>query len=114
MSTDWNIKCLDCGDVHGFDDANHQDELMAHLCKHADAIANLAPLLADDHSVEFRTYYGSIDAAWFVKHRGHKLWPVSEYGDLLGQCAEYVKCTCGSMKRCTRDAGHAGSHGVQP
>ena len=106
MSTDWNVHCVDCNDTHGFDDANHQDELMAMLCKHADAIAALAPLLTDHMDIELRTYWGRINPSWFAQHKGHKLVPISEYGYLLTQCVEYVKCACGSMQRCTLDAGH--------
>jgi hypothetical protein len=110
MSTDWNVHCVDCKDTHTFDDANHQDTLMALLCKHADAIATIAPLLAADGCIEFRTMWGRIDPAWFAQHKGHKLVPISEYGDLLTQCAEYVTCSCGSTRRCALDAGHEGGH----
>jgi hypothetical protein len=115
VSTDWNVHCVDCNATHQFNDANHQDELMALLCKHADAIAGLAALTgaAGPTNVELRTYYGAIDVGWFVEHRGHRLVPVSEYGDLLTQCIEYVRCTCGSMRRCTRDVGHDGDHNTE-
>jgi hypothetical protein len=109
MSTDWNVHCVDCNDTHGFNDANHEDKLMATLCKHADAIAALAPLLAEG-SVTLHTYWGDVDPRWFAQHKGHKLVPISEYGDLLTQCIEYVTCTCGSMRRCTLDAGHKVDH----
>lgn len=112
MSTDWNVHCVDCNSTSRFQDANHQDELMAHLCKHAAAIAGLADLQKDAGStnVELRTYYGLVDVSWFLEHRGHRLVPISEYGDLLTQCIEYVRCVCGSMRRCTRDSGHDGEH----
>lgn len=109
MSTDWNVKCLDCDDVCTFDDANHQDVLMSMLCKHAEAIAALAPLLASA-CIELRTDYGPIDATWFARHVGHRLRPISEYGDLLGQCAEHLPCQCGVLQRCILDAEHGGDH----
>ncbi len=112
MSTDWNIKCLDCGDVHGFDDANHEEALMVLLCEHAKALGGLAPLLSRfaRHStdVELRTPYGRIDAAWFAKHAGHRLCPIDEYGALLGQCAKYVICVCGRSERCKLEHLHEG------
>jgi len=87
MSTDWNVHCVDCKSTHVFNDANHQDTLMALLCKHADAIADLAPLLREGagQDIAIKTYWGDVDADWFARHRGHKLVPISEYGDLLAQ-----------------------------
>lgn len=110
MSTDWNVHCVTCNDTHYFSDANHQDALMAALCKHADAIAALAPIAGH---VEIQTLWGSVDTSWFVKHRGHKLVPIDEYGHLLTACAEYVTCGCGSMRRCTREHGHDGDHSTE-
>lgn len=111
MSTDWNVHCLDCNETHGFDDANHMDDTMASLCKHAAAIAALAPLLAAAGAVRLEVeYHGRIDAAWFARHLGHRLVPISEYGDVLGQCAEYVACECGNTRRCKLEYGHAGEH----
>lgn len=111
MSTDWNVHCVDCNDTLGFNDANHQDELMALLCKHGDAIAALADLMRDGRfDVKLETYYGAIDADWFATHKGHKLVPISEYGDLLTDCAEYVTCSCEARYRCTLERGHAGEH----
>jgi hypothetical protein len=111
MSTDWNIKCLDCNVEHGFDNANHQDELMWTLIKHAGAIGALAPLLAEPRAdVEFRTYWGRLDAQWFAEHATHRLVPISEYGHLATQCQEYVTCECGSMRRCALDQAHEGAH----
>lgn len=113
MSTDWNVHCVTCNSTHGFDDANHQEALMELLCKHADAIATLAPLVASDGCVELRTLWGRIDPAWFAEHRGHKLVPISEYGDLLTDCTEYVQCKCGSRQRCTLERGHDGDHNTE-
>jgi hypothetical protein len=111
VSTDWNVHCLDCKSTHKFDDANHMDDVMASLCTHAAAIAALAPLLAESRHVQLVVeHHGGVDAAWFVTHLGHRLVPISEYGDILGQCAEYVVCGCGSSSRCTRAYGHDGDH----
>ena len=114
MSCDWNIHCVDCNATHEFDDANHQDELMLHICRHADAIASIADLMTgkDGRWIELRTSYGQIEPAWFKRHMGHNLMPISEYGDLLDQCGEYVRCSCGSSRRCTGKLGHDGEHAV--
>lgn len=118
MSTDWNICCLDCQATLVFNDANRMDMTMAVLCKHAEAIADLAPLFAADPSgvIELRLghHYGDIDPGWFAAHRGHRLVPISEYGHFMDQCPEYVKCGCGSHQRCTGTPGHPGDHTSAP
>lgn len=114
MSEDWNIYCKDCGETHKFRDANHQVELMHGLIEHADAIAALAPLMNDwgSYITLSAEHYGSIEPKWFLKHRGHELVPISEYGNIDGQCDVYVKCTCGYSKRCTLEKGHDGVHTI--
>ncbi len=112
MSTDWNVYCRTCKSTHRFDDANHQDEFMAKLIKYADAIASLAPLLATVPDVVLHTPWGEISASWFAQHRGHDLVPISEYGNTLTQCTEYVGCTCGTQRRCSLECGHDGPHGL--
>lgn len=114
MSTDWNIRCRDCDEVHGFDDANHREDLMAVLIEHAAAIAALAPLLKATSSiasdVELRTPWGAVDVDWFAKHLGHRLVPHDEYGRDLGQCWKSVPCSeckC-SHRPCTLALDHEG------
>lgn len=111
MSTDWNVHCLDCADTHGFNDANWCDADMAVICKHAAAIANLAPLLSETTMmITLHTAYGRIEPSWFAKHAGHRLVPINEYGHFMEQCAEYVTCACGSNQRCGLKVGHNGDH----
>lgn len=114
MSCDWHVHCVDCNETHRFDDANHRDDLMRLLIKHADAIAAVAPLLADPEArerLEFKTYYGSIDADWFAKHRGHQLRAIDEYGRLDTQCHGYFRCgNCDHDHACRLDRGHEGDH----
>jgi hypothetical protein len=109
VSTDWNIRCVDCGDTHHFNDANHQNRLMLDILSHQEAIAAIAPLLRTG-DVELETFYGNIDAAWFAKHLGHNLLPIDEYGRLLDQCHECAKCSCGFEHPCTLPAKHEGEH----
>lgn len=113
MSTDWNIKCVDCGDVHGFDDANHMDQEMLILIKHADSIAALADLVAECGSIRLGfeyDNYGPIDPVWFRKHLGHQLMPIDEYGRLLDRCSERVTCgECETSHWCTLTLGHDGA-----
>lgn len=112
MSTDWHVHCLDCKDTHRFDDANHRDEFMLLLCKHADSIAAVAGLLAAGRGdVALQTAWGRIDADWFLTHQGHNLIPIDEYGRVLGKCCESVACgECATSHRCALEHGHDGPH----
>lgn len=118
MSEDWNVHCLDCNETEHFNDANHRDDLMAALCRHAKAIAALAPLFKDPGNwlgaLEFRTSWGPVDVDWFVKHAGHRLVPISEYGGFMDQCPEYVDCVCGRSQRCTLQPEHAPPCSIEP
>lgn len=116
MSTDWHIKCVDCDDVHRFDDANHRDDEMVMLIRHADSIAAIAELQAEGVFQIDWTYghYGRVDAAWFKRHLGHQLMPIDEYGRLLDQCHDYVYCgECGTQHKCALKLNHDGPHARQ-
>lgn len=107
MSTDWNIRCVDCGVTEHFNDANHADDLMRALIAAAPAIAALAPLLRGN-DVRLTTYYGDVDADFFVQHAGHKLQPIDEYGRLDDQCHNSIKCDCGYSRACVLKLKHEG------
>lgn len=112
MSCDWDVRCVTCGDNHGFHDANHCEDLMLSLCKRAEAIAALVPLIATSRygEIELRVgSYGAVDVRWFARHAGHQLSPVDEYGRLLNQCQNYVACgECSTQHHCKLDKDHAG------
>lgn len=112
MSCDWNIHCLDCKVTHTFDNANHCEDLMLFLIRHADSIAALAELENDQtrrHDVELRTTYGPVSAMWFCKHLGHNLAPIDEYGHILGRCTKWVACTgCDTQHPCVLNPEHVG------
>lgn len=83
MSCDWDVYCKTCDDAQGIPNANHREDLMWVLVKHAAAIAGLAALLDDDPwcTIELRFgEYQSIDPRWFAKHLGHELVAIDEYG----------------------------------
>jgi hypothetical protein len=115
VSCDWDVWCVDCDEaVTRFCDANHREELMAALVRHAPAIAALAPLVndADAYSIDLTTSWGRIDPASFAAHAGHKLKPRDEYGRWLDQCHGYVKCAderCGHQRQCSLKLGHEGA-----
>ncbi len=95
MSCDWNVYCLNCREKHFFEDANHQDKLMWLLVRAAKEIAGLKEL-CENGDVRIETSFGGVDAEWFAKHAGHRLCPISEYGDLQLE----QPCTlCGKASR---------------
>lgn len=123
MSCDWHIICLDCGEanttygehVHRFNDANHKDEEMWTLIRHADSIAAAADVIAEGIDIHFSLGshnggfgYGDIDAAWFKRHLGHQLWPINEYGALDTQCQKRVECDHGHHHSCQLEDKHDG------
>lgn len=99
MSTDWNIYCVDCGETLKFNDANHIDKEMRVLCKHAAAIAALAPMFQEMKEVAWNGMclslpygsYGSVEPDWFARHLGHRLRPINEYGYCDDECGEMVR-----------------------
>lgn len=110
MSCDWNIHCVTCNSTHKFDDANHQDDLMRFLIKHAAAIAALATMMEDAQSIPScsPTLFAVGDAIqpcwrisprWFAAHLGHDLRPISEYGDVEPPMA-CEKCGLSPAERC--------------
>lgn len=54
------------------------------LIKHRDAIAAMAPLMAEA-SVSIETSFGYVDARWFANHAGHSLAVKDEYGGIHEQ-----------------------------
>jgi hypothetical protein len=113
MSCYWHIQCLTCGVRNSFYNANHADRAMAIIVKHAKAIAALAPFLEEidrETTIEFGILNeGAIDVAWFAAHQDHDLRPINEYGQLFGQCVEYVECgSCDTRHHCKLDAKHDG------
>lgn len=120
MSCDWNIKCVECGDIHHFNDANHAEELMVNLIRNALTLAELhhhvskldIPWPAE--GVTLKTAYGDVDFAFFRKHLGHTLRPFNEYGQYLGDCTSRYRCACcNSWLTCKKPEGHDGEHGHQ-
>ena len=115
MSTDWDIRCVDCGENYGFEDMNRREGLMLALVRCADALAQHANVFADLRSedVELRVSYPDhvINLEFFQRHRGHRLSPVDEYGRLSDNCSGHAACaSCGKSHPCALIVGHAGDH----
>jgi hypothetical protein len=97
VSRDFHVYCRSCDSEHAFSDANHASPVMAHLIKHAGAIAALVPLLDDcPENLTFRIYYGYIEPRWFKAHLGHELVVRDEYGEILepAGCQGSLSCLC--------------------
>lgn len=115
MSTDYNVYCKTCEEIHYFNDANHRDDLMRGLIRHAKTIADMHEMMQDVQEIAFQTPYGMIDTAWFVKHREHELVVIDEYGRFLNQCIYNVKCEgCTKTVHCMLSHGHEGPHSGIP
>jgi hypothetical protein len=116
MSCYWDVRCLDCGEDLGIDNANHAVELMRSLVAHAKTLAALDPFVKEvgrtGHFIDFSFGCGSsLHTAWFVKHADHRLVGVNEYGRLDDECGTRISCpTCGKDDHCRRLAGHDGDH----
>ena len=113
MSCDWHILCDTCGERYSFDDANHQENLMLAIIANAGAIAALAPLFHNEawDGVLLARWNGwRIDVDWFVRHCGHKLVPIDEYGHRSNQCRKaQIVCAAGYAHNCGLTDGHEGA-----
>lgn len=111
MSTDWDVWCRDCNEaVTDFCDANHREPEMWEIIAAQPQLAALGavapgPYISWDGSDTLTFRPGP-----FAKHVDHKLEPRNEYGAWASQCPEYVKCACGSHRRCTLPVKHDGAH----
>lgn len=115
MSTDWDIRCVDCGENYGFDDMNRREGLMLALVRNAPHLVQFAGVLADLRSedVELRVSFPDriINLAFFLRHAGHRLSPIDEYGRLSGNCHGQAACgSCGKSHPCALAVDHAGDH----
>jgi hypothetical protein len=115
MSCDWNVYCRTCDEtVTGFSGANHREDFMHRLIRHAEAIAGLVPFLDDAQSweeVELNAPWGLIRPQAFKRHLGHELVPQDEYGRCSDDCGEYFHCSsCRNTRTCHLPKGHDGEH----
>jgi hypothetical protein len=101
MSTYWRIACLDCDDE---DDGaiNHGEEALAKIIRDRQAWEILADSEID---YDIKSYeHVHIHSGFFMRHRGHVLAPVSQYGDIFGVCEGEPNA------RCALRAHHEGPH----
>lgn len=114
MSCDYDITCLDCDECCGFQDANHADGTMRAIIAnrlHAERIAESLNAMdgVSFSNSEPETMYGNLPCFWLLKHRGHRLAVVDEYGKLDWQCFKRTKCAhCQTSHQCKLPEGHDG------
>lgn len=123
MSTDWDVYCLDCKKEHGFSDANHREGEMADLCASGPKIKQIVlllqqvPVIKQSLVPENLLDYQSLNFDFWIEHGDHRLWPISEYGNLSERCNQQIcclSCGCNYHRRCTLLPGHEGSHEYEP
>lgn len=118
MSTDWDVRCLDCAENHGFEDANHEVQLMVTVARSGRKLAQLAGVVRkiqesthSDVSLKLGLDRLRVDLAWFEKHGTHRLIAVNEYGRCFDECGIYFSCgECHRDRQCHRPDGHEGEH----
>jgi len=108
VSTYWDVCCLDCDKGSGLH-LNHGVETCREVIRGRDGFAALAGI---DVEIRVSGECGYVDANFYRDHAGHALAPVSEYGDIDGDCNEYrptgPNTTDGSV--CRLAADHGGDH----
>lgn len=119
MSMDYDVICLTCDVRHGFEDANHRDDLMRLVvaeARHLKAFAPIARRLAGKYGSRAGFYLEDaryrVDFDWFEKHGDHVLGSINEAGEMDGDCGERFVCCalCESRHTCVLVKGHDGSH----
>lgn len=123
MSTYWDLACRDCGDAEMGFNWNHGSDRLGDIWKAATAIADpagVSRLLAALAEAVCTVNWYAVDGPglgfvgeFVEKHRGHDVAPLSEYGDYLDECGEYVVCPACEQhghRRCNRKLGHDGGH----
>jgi hypothetical protein len=110
MGTSYDIRCIDCNETAGLRasyDPVHLDTVQE-IISHAVYFAGLADM---DTNFEMYACAVYVPTRWLTKHLGHRLRPVSEYGEVDGTCAKYFHCEhCASrLGQCDKDVGHEGA-----
>lgn len=103
MSCDWDVRCIDCNECAGIDNANHEEGLMRVLIARSNSLADLATIENDEgiYLLELRINSYYVDLGFFAKHRGHHLRPVDEYGLFDTPCPATFHCAvCNTDFKC--------------
>jgi hypothetical protein len=111
MSTYWDVVCLDCDKKSGLH-LNHGVDACRELVRGRDGLAALAAFNICDIELHVPGERGWIEAQFYKDHAGHVIAPVSEYGDIDGDCNELRMIGPHSTDgaRCRSAEGHKGDH----
>lgn len=122
MSCDWDVCCVDCNVESGISDANHQMELMRDLIANRSALEALAELNGPSvYDVELKISFSYIPLKFWSEHKGHKLRPISEYGQHDLPCGKKLFCrlcekeiSCSELEHPRNPKQHGHSLEVSP
>ena len=116
MSRDFFLQCKTC--IHdqrwGYGaDLNWQQYALCDLVPHLPAFAAIAKL-GFDIDPDTLSLHGSYKprgiGAWALKHIGHAVTVVDEYGETWGLCGFPVICgSCAASHRCDQPTNHPGA-----
>lgn len=107
MSCTWDIICMDCNEEADFYEVYRVDIVRSIILK-SDAIAEFRAKINDSattlYDLEVRCDNHDLPLEFFLKHRGHRLLPVNEYGDLDLPCPLQFSCQLcdGKAVQCER------------
>ena len=87
MSCDWDIRCMDCGEEAGIDNANHENVLMAELVQLADFLGEFGKNEVI-YDATLTANFVHVPLEFFAQHKGHKLQAINEYGQLDVVCGD--------------------------
>lgn len=118
MSCYYEVYCLDCevqGSIYGGGTDPYLETIQAIIL---DAPKLVAVAVVSAGCSNIRVSYEAqfqgewrIDLAWFRIHGNHRLAPISEYGEIIGQCGKEIVCPHCQQRPyppyCKRERGHA-------
>jgi hypothetical protein len=112
LSCYWDIKCVDCDEYAGIDNANREMELMQFLVAKKSMLADLSktelPSTPAFPDVELQVNGHHVDLRFFAEHETHLLRPVDESGRFDTPCGQTFLCPkCGICYTC-QDREHPG------
>jgi hypothetical protein len=113
--SNWDIYCLDCHVDAGMSATNHGLETIRLLIEHREKLEPLERFLAADGvwSMGFAVNGEEVIASFFGEHKGHRLFPRNDSGELDGMCGQSFICPiCNTSVACER-RDHSIAHAPQ-
>lgn len=113
MSCYWHLHCETCKETLDLEGLNRQPYVVRDIIKIAPALVAAGKIRPRtlDLAVVARCGTVAVDLNWLVHHEGHKLVPISEYGQIDGECGAIFPCPhCESRIACRLPPWHDGPH----